>query len=88
MPPIFASPISRYGVLVRLEGDLNEFTNPSFPLVVFIHYTATLWVDLGSLRGEVPYHFVSIFVLVDGHLEGLIPYNDGGSSDDGGNGEE
>ncbi|KAI6700042.1 hypothetical protein NL676_014366 [Syzygium grande] len=88
MPPIPASPFARYDAPVYFEGEIYQFTDPDFPLVMFMRYTTTLWVDVGILGGHVPYRFVSVFVLVDGRLVGPIPYADGGSSDDGGDGWE
>ncbi|KAI6670706.1 hypothetical protein NL676_005591 [Syzygium grande] len=81
-----ASPIARYGAPIDFEGEPYQFTDPNFPSVMFVCYTAMLWVDVGVPGGHVPYHFISVFVLVDGLLVGSILYPNGGSSDNGSDG--
>ncbi|KAI6674155.1 hypothetical protein NL676_002061 [Syzygium grande] len=88
MPPIPASPITCYGVPIDFESELYQFTVPTFLFIVFVCYTATLWVDIGAPRGHTPYHFVSIFILIDERLVEPIPYPESDNSDDGGDGKE
>lgn len=88
MPPILASPISRYGVPVDFDSELYQFANPAFPFVKLVRYTATLCVDVGLPEGNVSYRFVSVFVLVGDRLVGPILYLDDVSSDEGGDGGE
>ncbi|KAL3746385.1 hypothetical protein ACJRO7_015357 [Eucalyptus globulus] len=74
MPSIPVSPISYYGALVVLEGEHHEFIDLEFLGTMFVRYTAVLLVDTRQLD-LISYRFVAIVVLVDGYLEGPLPFS-------------
>lgn len=69
-----ATPIAHYGAPVEFEGHLMEFIDPEIPNVVFVKYTAILWVDVGSLAGRIPYRFLSIYTRVGDMSIGPLPF--------------